>query len=94
MAIYTIGDLHLSFHENKPMSVFGGNWEGHEEKIRKDWKEKVKERTNQAQLASHRPAGKTRAASGAQANSLSRFTEARRRADKLPPPKQVRRCGG
>ena len=43
MAIYTIGDLHLSFHENKPMSVFGGNWEGHEEKIRKDWKEKVKE---------------------------------------------------
>ena len=43
MAIYTIGDLHLSFHENKPMSIFGENWEGHEEKIRKDWNEKVKE---------------------------------------------------
>lgn len=35
MAIYTIGDLHLSFHENKPMSIFGDNWKGHEEKIKK-----------------------------------------------------------
>lgn len=43
MSIYTIGDLHLSFHENKPMSIFGENWEGHEEKIKKDWIEKVKE---------------------------------------------------
>ena len=41
--IYTIGDLHLSFKENKPMSVFGENWNGHEEKIKKDWLEKVKE---------------------------------------------------
>ena len=43
MAIYTIGDLHLSFHENKPMSIFGENWEGHEEKIKKDWTKKVQE---------------------------------------------------
>lgn len=43
MSIYTIGDLHLSFHENKPMGIFGENWEGHEEKIKKDWKEKVTE---------------------------------------------------
>ncbi len=43
MAIYTIGDLHLSFHENKPMSIFGENWKGHEEKIKRDWIEKVKE---------------------------------------------------
>lgn len=43
MSIYTIGDLHLSFHENKPMGIFGENWKGHEEKIRKDWNEKVKE---------------------------------------------------
>lgn len=43
MSIYTIGDLHLSFHENKPMSIFGDNWKGHEEKIKKDWIEKVKE---------------------------------------------------
>ena len=40
--IYTIGDLHLSFKENKPMSIFGENWDQHEEKIRKDWIEKVK----------------------------------------------------
>lgn len=43
MSIYTIGDLHLSFHENKPMGIFGENWEGHEEKIKKDWREKVTE---------------------------------------------------
>lgn len=42
MSIYTIGDLHLSFKENKPMSIFGDNWEGHEEKIRKNWIENVK----------------------------------------------------
>lgn len=43
MSIYTIGDLHLSFHENKPMGIFGENWEEHEKKIEKDWIEKVKE---------------------------------------------------
>ena len=44
MSIYTIGDLHLSFHEDKPMSIFGENWKEHEEKIKKDWIEKVKEK--------------------------------------------------
>ena len=43
MSIYVIGDLHLSFKENKPMSIFGENWSEHEEKIKIDWKEKVKE---------------------------------------------------
>lgn len=43
MAIYTIGDLHLSFETNKPMDIFGANWEKHEEKIKRDWQEKVKE---------------------------------------------------
>lgn len=43
MAIYTIGDLHLAFQENKPMSIFGDNWENHEEKIKKNWIENVKE---------------------------------------------------
>ena len=43
MAIFTIGDLHLSFHESKPMDIFGDNWKGHEEKIKKDWIEKVTE---------------------------------------------------
>ena len=42
MAIYTIGDLHLSFKENKPMNIFGDNWNNHENKIAKDWKSKVK----------------------------------------------------
>ena len=44
MAIYTIGDLHLSFHESKPMDIFGENWKGHEQKIKKDWIEKVTEK--------------------------------------------------
>ena len=43
MSIYTIGDLHLAFQENKPMSIFGDNWKNHEEKIKEDWLKKVKE---------------------------------------------------
>lgn len=43
MSIYTIGDLHLSFKENKPMDIFGENWGNHEEKIKNDWIKKVKE---------------------------------------------------
>jgi hypothetical protein len=43
MSVFVIGDLHLSFNEDKPMSVFGENWENHEEKIRNNWREKVKE---------------------------------------------------
>lgn len=42
MAIYAIADLHLSFEENKPMNIFGENWEGHSEKIRNNWIKKVK----------------------------------------------------
>lgn len=41
MSIYTIGDLHLSFSQNKPMNIFGDNWNGHADKIRKNWMEKV-----------------------------------------------------
>lgn len=43
MSIYTIADLHLSFNENKPMDIFGANWDGHTEKIKEDWLQKVKE---------------------------------------------------
>lgn len=43
MAIYAIADLHLSFSTNKPMNIFGDNWEGHENKIKEDWLSKVKE---------------------------------------------------
>jgi len=43
MAIYAIADLHLSFNTDKPMDIFGPNWEKHSEKIRRDWLEKVNE---------------------------------------------------
>lgn len=41
MAIYAISDLHLSFGNNKPMDIFGVNWENHAEKIKEDWLKKV-----------------------------------------------------
>lgn len=40
MAIFTIGDLHLSFGTDKPMDIFG--WGNHSEKIKKNWIENVK----------------------------------------------------
>lgn len=42
MSIYVIGDLHLSFSVNKPMDIFGNNWENHAEKIKNNWINKVK----------------------------------------------------
>ena len=41
MKIFAISDLHLSGKANKPMNVFGENWEGHFEKIKADWERKV-----------------------------------------------------
>ena len=43
MNIYAISDLHLSFSADKPMDIFGGNWEGHFEKIKSDWLAAVQE---------------------------------------------------
>lgn len=43
MSIYTIGDFHLSFNENKPMGIFGVNWNEHEEKIKNNWIKEVSE---------------------------------------------------
>lgn len=34
MALYAIGDLHLSLGEDKPMDVFGGRWDGYVEKLK------------------------------------------------------------
>ena len=34
MALYAIGDTHLSLSANKPMDVFGGGWEGYVDKLR------------------------------------------------------------
>lgn len=41
MSLYAIGDLHFSSLVNKPMNIFGDNWNNHEKKIINDWKEKV-----------------------------------------------------
>lgn len=35
MALYTIGDFHLSFAKDKPMDIFGDKWENHAEKLKK-----------------------------------------------------------
>ena len=35
MALYVIGDTHLSLSCDKPMDVFGGNWSGYVEKLLK-----------------------------------------------------------
>lgn len=43
MNIYAISDLHLSATQDKPMDIFGAGWEGHFEKIKSDWREKVTE---------------------------------------------------
>lgn len=42
MSIFAIGDLHLSFNNPKPMDIFGEHWAGHEEKIKNNWIENVK----------------------------------------------------
>ena len=43
MNVYAISDLHLSATADKPMDIFGGNWEGHFDKIKSDWLATVKE---------------------------------------------------
>ena len=45
MAIFAIGDLHLSLDERieKPMDVFGKSWADHDERLRKNWIETVGE---------------------------------------------------
>ena len=41
MAIFAIGDLHLSGSGAKPMDVFGRQWENHFDQIRNNWLELV-----------------------------------------------------
>lgn len=43
MSIYAIGDLHLSFSVDKPMNIFGDNWNNYEEKLKENWLEKIKD---------------------------------------------------
>ena len=37
MSVYAIGDLHLPGHEQKPMDVFGEQWDRHFDVIRDNW---------------------------------------------------------
>lgn len=43
MKIYSISDLHLDIHNEKPMDIFGPVWHGHETKVAEDWRQKVNE---------------------------------------------------
>ena len=43
MALYVIGDLHLSLSTEKPMDVFGARWTDYMDKIEKNWRETVKD---------------------------------------------------
>ena len=43
MALYTIGDLHLSLGGSKPMDIFGDHWENHFAHIAADWRARVKD---------------------------------------------------
>ena len=38
MALYTIGDLHLSLAGDKPMDKFGETWQNHPEKLREGFR--------------------------------------------------------
>ena len=44
MAIFAIGDLHLSLDERieKPMDVFGKSWADHDERLKQNWIETVR----------------------------------------------------
>ncbi len=43
MNIYAIGDLHLSGNVNKPMDIFGDNWQDHGTQIAQNWGRTVDE---------------------------------------------------
>lgn len=41
MKIFGISDLHFDIRSEKPMSVFGKNWDSHEERIIENWKKLI-----------------------------------------------------
>jgi predicted phosphohydrolase len=43
MKIYTVSDLHLPGNMDKTMDMFGSRWQGHFEKVKEDWLNKVTE---------------------------------------------------
>lgn len=42
MSLFAIGDLHLPGGQEKPMNVFGPQWEGHFESISANWRDTVR----------------------------------------------------
>ena len=42
MALYGIGDFHLSFMANRPMDVFGPEWKDHAKRLQENWQRLVK----------------------------------------------------
>ena len=43
MSIFAISDLHLALSEDKPMEVFGGNWDNYMERMKTNWESTVGE---------------------------------------------------
>jgi len=43
MKVFAISDLHLSTAVEKPMNIFGANWDNHFEKVSEDWQKKATE---------------------------------------------------
>lgn len=43
MRIFSISDLHLPGNADKPMDIFGAQWENHWDKIKSNWREMVDE---------------------------------------------------
>ena len=43
MAIYVLGDPHLSLSGEKPMDIFGNRWANHTQKIKNAWRQTVRE---------------------------------------------------
>ncbi len=43
MAVYALGDLHLSHAQPKPMDIFGPGWDNHPQKLRENWNRAVAE---------------------------------------------------
>ncbi len=43
MGLFAISDLHLDLNGDKPMDIFGETWFKHDEKLKNNWIEKIKE---------------------------------------------------
>ena len=43
MSLFAIGDLHMSGGDDKPMDVFGPQWDRHFFRIRENWLQRVGE---------------------------------------------------